>query len=170
MEIVAEMEAECAPAQLFAWVDDLSRYPEWLEIVTRAEPEAPSPAGTAGEPAGSPAPGSGPVADTDGAAWAVDLRGRVGPLARSKRLRMVRTLHAPPHRVRFERVELDGRNHSPWTLEASVDGSGTTSRLSMSLRYGGGLFGPVLERILRDEIARSRAQLASLVASGAGKP
>ena len=98
MEIVAEMDARCAPEQLFEWVDDLSRYAEWLEIVTRAEPI------TAADE------GSGATAEP---AWAVDLRGRMGPLARSKRLRMIRTAHDPPHSVRFERAELDGRNHSP---------------------------------------------------------
>lgn len=151
MEIVAEMDARCAPEQLFEWVDDLSRYAEWLEIVTRAEPTTPSD-GSSGAP--------------EEPAWAVDLRGRIGPLARSKRLRMIRTVHDPPHSVRFERAELDGRNHSPWVLEANVtavDDTATTSRLTMRLTYGGGLFGPVLERVLRDEIERSRQRLADLV-------
>src|SRR5690606_19238821 len=138
MEIVAEMEAPCPPAQLFAWVEDLARYPEWLEIVTRA----------AAAPADSEA---GPDRDHR-PAWAVDLRGRVGPLARSKRLRMVRTVHDAPHRVRFERAELDGRTHSPWTLEVEITGDAQAAHLTMWLRYGGGLFGPVLERVLRDEI------------------
>lgn len=159
MEIVAEMDADCSPEELFAWVDDLARYPDWLEIVTRAEP-ADSPVGV----------GVGVCVGSDGPAWAVDLRGRVGPLARSKRLRMVRTLRETPNRVRFERSELDGRSHSPWTLEAEVTGGAAASHLTMRLRYGGGLFGPVLERILRDEINRSRQRLAGLVENGNGRP
>lgn len=147
MEIVAEMEAACPPEQIFVWVEDLERYPAWLEIVTRAEP-----------------------IEAGDAVWAVDLRGRVGPLARSKRLRMVRTVHEPHERVTFERRELDGRNHSPWTLDARVVRSGGTSRLTMTLTYGGGLFGPVLERVLRDEIERSRLRLSELVADGAPRP
>jgi hypothetical protein len=150
MEIVAEMDARCAPEELFAWVDDLARYPEWLEIVTRAVPSS---------AAGAPGAGDQP-------AWAVDLRGRVGPLARSKRLRMVRTHCDPPNRVSFERAELDGRSHSPWTLEVDVVGGSEGSHLTMRLRYGGGLFGPVLERVLRDEINRSRQRLAALVDAG----
>lgn len=147
MEIVAEMDARCAPVELFGWVEDLSRYPEWLEIVTRAERAD-----------------DGDSAERDGApAWAVDLRGRLGPLARSKRLRMVRTEHVSPRKVRFERVERDGRSHSPWTLEAEVSGANGESHLTMRLRYGGGLFGPVLERVLRDEIERSRLRLGALV-------
>ena len=152
VEIVAEMDAGCEPAELFSWVGDLSRYPQWLEIVTRAEPSA-----------------GGTTEDGTAPAWAVDLRGRIGPLARSKRLRMVRTVHDAPRSVRFERQELDGRSHSPWTLEADVTGDGSRSHLTMRLRYGGGLFGPVLERVLRDEIERSRPRLAALAEAGAAQ-
>lgn len=148
MERVAVLEAPVAPADLFGWVDDLGRYPRWLDIVTRAVPADPHP-------------------DDAGPAWAVDLRGRLGPMARTKRLRMVRTLHAPPSEVRFERAERDGREHSPWTLAAAVTptaAAGAGSRLEMRLHYGGGLFGPVLDRLLGDEIERSGARLVELVA------
>lgn len=147
MEIVADLDATCSPRELFGWVEDLTRYPQWLEIVTRAE--------ATGETDGEPT-------------WAVDLRGRMGPLARSKRLRMVRTAHQAPHHVVFERAELDGRNHSPWVLRAEVLESAKNpagSTLRMTLTYGGGLFGPVLERVLRDEIERSRDRLLALVGS-----
>ena len=60
--------------------------------------------------------------DDVGPAWSVDLRGRLGPFARAKRLRMVRTVHEPDHHARFERVEHDGRQHSPWVLDATVAG------------------------------------------------
>ena len=99
--MTADLDAPCTPEELFAWVDDLGRYPDWLDIVPRAVAVEPHP-------------------DDAGPAWSVDLRGRLGPLARSKRLRMVRTA-LEPGRVRFERVEHDGRRHSPWVLEAAVD-------------------------------------------------
>jgi hypothetical protein len=140
VDIEAELVAPCAPEALFAWVRDLDRYPEWLEIVPRA------------------------VAHDDGS-WAVDLRGRLGPLARTKRLRMVRTALDDPWRAVFERAEHDGRDHSPWRLEASVDAVDAGAHLRMRLHYGGGLFQPVVERLLRDEIERSRARLLALVAS-----
>lgn len=143
MDVEAHLVASCPPEELFGWVDALDRYPAWLEIVDRAEP-----AGT----------------DDDGrAAWTVVLRGRLGPLARSKRLRMVRTVHQPAGRVRFERAELDGRQHSPWRLTAAVTPDAAGSRLDMGLHYGGALFGPVLERALRGEIERSRGRLLALV-------
>lgn len=147
MEIVADLDATCSPRELFGWVEDLALYPQWLEIVTRAE--------ATGETDGEPA-------------WAVDLRGRMGPLARSKRLRMVRTAHEAPHHVVFERAELDGRTHSAWVLRAEVlegEPNAVGSTLRMTLTYDGSLFGPVLERVLRDEIERSRDRLLALVGS-----
>lgn len=144
MDLDATLVAPCSPEHLFTWVEDLRRYPEWLEIVTRAEP-------------------------LEDGAWAVDLRGRLGPLARSKRLRMVRARHQVPSSVRFERAELDGRDHSPWVLEADVAPHGDGAELTMRLHYGGGLFGPVLERVLREEIERSRLRLLARV-SGPADP
>ncbi|HVM53378.1 MAG TPA: SRPBCC family protein [Acidimicrobiales bacterium] len=134
MDVTADLDAPHPPGAVFALVEDLARYPTWLDIVPRV----------VGEPDG---------------AWLVDLRGRLGPFARSKRLRMVRSRHEPPRTVRFERAELDGRSHSEWILDATVEALGTGSRLTMHLHYGGGLFGPVLEKVLGDEIERSRPRL-----------
>ncbi len=143
MDISAELTAPCTPEVLFGWVRDLGRYPQWLEIVTKAE------------------------AGDDGS-WAVDLRGRMGPLARTKRLRMVRRELVEPSRVVFERAELDGRDHSSWTLTADVAATDGGAHLVMHLSYGGGLFEPLIERVLRDEIERSRLRLLGLVTADEG--
>jgi len=95
MDLIATLDAACTIEDLRVWVGDLGRYPEWLTIVPRAESEQGS----------------------DPRAWAVELRAKVGPIARSKRLRMVRTVDEPGH-IRFEREETDGRSHSPWVLDA----------------------------------------------------
>lgn len=144
MDVDIDFEAPCPPEALFAWVDDLARYPRWLDLVPKADPA--------------------PASDADpGPAWLVDLRARIGPLARSKRLRMVRTVHQTPTLARFERLEHDGRDHSAWVLQASVQAvGGGSSRLTMHLHYGGGMFGPVLERKLHDEVARCRPRLLAL--------
>ena len=145
MDLTAELDAPCAPEALFARVDDLADYPGWLEIVERAEPVDAHP-------------------DDDGdAAWMVDLRGRIGPLARSKRLRMVRTERQAPAVVRFERREHDGRDHSAWILEGTVSAVGDGSRLVMRLHYGGAFGGSVLEHLLSDAIERSRPVLLEQV-------
>jgi hypothetical protein len=145
VDLTAELDAPCPPEVLFGHVDDLGAYPDWLEIVERAETADLHP-------------------DDDGdAAWTVDLRGRLGPLARSKRLRMVRTELRAPDVVRFERREHDGRNHSAWVLEGRVETAAGGSRLVMRLHYGGAFGGVALEHLLRDAIERSRPVLLSQV-------
>ncbi len=145
MDVLASLEAPCSPSVLFEWVDDLGRYPEWLDIVPRASVAASHP-------------------DDAGPAWSVDLRGRLGPFARAKRLRMVRTVHQPPTHARFERMEHDGRQHSGWVLDAEVEARGTGSLLTMRLHYGGRLWVPALDRLLTDEIERSRPRLLARLA------
>ncbi len=140
MDVVASLDAPCRPAVLFPWVDDLGRYPDWLDIVPRAQPVDPN---------------GGDV----GPAWSVDLRGRLGPFARAKRLRMVRTEHDADRHARFERVEHDGRDHSSWVLDAEIAPTGEGSTLTMRLHYGGRLWMPALDRLLADEIERSRPRL-----------
>jgi hypothetical protein len=145
VDVVASLEAPHPASSLFSWVEDLERYPSWLDIVPRA---------VAAEP----------HVDDVGPAWSVDLRGRVGPFARAKRLRMVRTRHDAPHHARFERVEHDGRQHSAWVLDATIDGGGGHSTLTMRLHYGGRLWVPALDRLLADEIERSRPRLLACLA------
>lgn len=147
MDITATLDAQCTADELYAWVGSLDTYDRWLEIVPRTEraPEAP----------GDPGP-----------AWFVTLRGKIGPLARSKRLRMVRTEEDAPNRVRFERCETDGREHAAWVLTATVTEDGPTATLTMDLHYGGSLWVPLLDRLLTSEIEASRSRLRSLVAPG----
>jgi hypothetical protein len=137
---MVDLDAPCPPSELFSWVSDLVRYPRWLSLVSRAEAYA-------GEPP----------------AWSVDLRGRIGPFARSKRLRMVLTEFEPSHLAVFERREDDGRQHAAWVLRAEVTPAGEGSHLAMRLRYDGTLWGPVLERLLSDEIEQGRLRLLGLV-------
>lgn len=138
------MTAPCSPRELFGWVDDLSLYPSWMGLVH----------------------GAAPIEPRDGnLRWTVELRARVGPFARSKRLVMARTVCVPDERVVFERDETDGRRHSAWRLAARVAEIGTGSALVMELHYGGSLWtGGLAERVLHDEIVRSRDRLVSRIA------
>lgn len=139
METVATLEASCSPSALFHHVAVLDRYPVWMPLVHAARPLGRD-------------------------AWDVELRSRIGPLARSKRLRMVRTVHQVDREVVFEREELDGRRHAPWVLRAVVEPTAAGSRLEMHLSYGGSLWTPgVLQHVLDAEIERGRDQLRTLV-------
>ena len=147
MDLSADMNAPCTPSELFGWIDDLAVYPSWMGLVHRAEP----------------------IGDRDGRPrWNVELRAKVGPFARSKRLVMARILCTPDSEVVFERDETDGRRHSVWRLAASVSPTGTGtvtgSVLVMRLHYGGSLWtGGLAERVLHDEIVRSRDRLVSRI-------
>ncbi len=146
MDVTATMEAPCAPEVLFAHVDELTDYPRWMALIHQVDPADP----TDGRPA-----------------WMVELRARVGPLARSKRLRMVRSQHDPEAgRVRFERVEIARSSHSPWVLDARVVPTTEGSRLEMHLHYGGSLWtAGVMERVLGDQIESGRDRLLDLITS-----
>jgi Polyketide cyclase / dehydrase and lipid transport len=148
MELVRTLDAPVSPDRLFALVDDLAVYPTWMPLVHDVTEVA--------------WPDGGPV-------WDVELRAKVGPFARSKRLRMRRTERVAPEHAVFERAEVDGRAHSPWVLRAAVaptaDGA-STSRLTMSLRYGGSLWtGAALQRVLDHEVDRGRTNLLALLSS-----
>ena len=146
MDVQAELDAPCSSATLFGWVEDLADYPAWMQLVHRVEQAA-------------------PIEDDDGRpAWDVEIRARLGPLARSKRLRMVRTRHEPDSLVVFERREAARRRHSPWILTATTERRDHGSRLRVHLHYGGALWtGGLLERALGDEIERGRTRLIELV-------
>jgi hypothetical protein len=151
MDVEATLTCPSNASAMYAVVSDLGRYPEWLDIV--------------------PAAVRVDADDRDpGPAWSVDLRGQLGPLRRTKRLRMVRTAADAPRTVRFERRELDGRSHAPWVMTAAVrdDGADGEVTLAMTLHYGGTLWVPALDRVLADEIRRGRSRLAALVETSAG--
>lgn len=80
MDVVATVEVPVAPEKLFAYISDLANYESWLEIVHS-------------------------VKSFDANSWTVELRAHLGPFARSKRLRMVRTSCDEPNSVVFERSE-----------------------------------------------------------------
>lgn len=143
MDLTEHVHTGAEPDQLWELVSDLTGYPDWLGLVVDAAPDGDAPD-----------------------AWIVELRGRIGPFARSKRLRMVRTVTEPPRYVRFERVETDGRHHSIWRLEARVTPTPGGADLTMDLHYGGNRFAPVLAPLLREEIRRGRRNLQQRYPSG----
>jgi len=158
MQIERDTEVPGTPERAFALVDDLSAYPMWMDLVHEVH-EVP--------------------ATEDQQTWDVELRAQVGPFARSKRLRMVRTVHQPARRVVFERAEIDGRRHSSWILSATLNpvsnpvanptpysesSDGECTRLVMTLTYGGNLWtGAVLQRVLDDHVERGAKALRALL-------
>ena len=140
MDLVASVEVPVSVEKLFDYVADLANYSSWLEFVHKVE--------LVGE-----------STETD-TTWLVELRAKLGVLARSKRLRMTRTLCEHPKVVVFERREQDSRRHSEWILRATVCQTATGAKLETNLHYSGNLFtGGMLERALSDQIATGREKL-----------
>lgn len=143
--IIASIAAP--PEQVTPVVTDLATYPQWLSLVTDATPADP--------------------ADGDaGPAWSLTLRAKVGPFARSKRLRMVRTEERPDGAV-FTRAEVDGRDHATWRMTATVAPAPSAgSTVTTELFYDGALWSGPLEAILRAEAELAEERLGELVSAG----
>ena len=147
MDVTADVDVPVSAEKLFNYISDLKNYESWLEMVhsvNLVEDDALSTHGLK--------------------TWIVELRARLGPFARSKRLRMVRASCEAPYRVVFERAENDGRSHSAWVLSATVSQTGSGSSLQTDLHYSGSLFtGGLLERALSDQIKQGRVKLIQLL-------
>ena len=140
MDVYASLDAPVDCRRLHLAMSDLAAYTQWLDIVYRAEADNEN--------------------NGEDSVWNVQLRGKVGPFARSKNLRMVRTVNIAGSRVVFERKELDGRSHSAWVFTADISPKGEGSTVAVHLHYGGTLFtGGVLERLLADQITRGQQRL-----------
>ena len=148
MDVCVYIDIPCEPSQIYPFVCDLVQYPQWMGLVHSAVLDPTT---------------TGPTA------WIVELRGKIGPFARSKRLRMQQVVTGSPHLVRFERSEDDGQQHGQWVLEVKIADLSTDmapkSSLKMTLHYGGRLFSGVVERALQDEIEMSKKRLLNLVMS-----
>ncbi len=148
MQIVRELIAPVAPAEIFVHVATLDAYPAWMPLVhsaTRIDESS-----------------------DDEPIWRVELRAGIGGFARSKRLRMRRCEYEPNRLAVFRRDEDDGRDHAEWELRAEVEARPADTRLTMTMRYGGSLWAPrVMERVLDDQVRQGSEALLSIVTSDA---
>jgi len=164
VEKVFRAETPAAPGELFEIVNDLSTFPQWIEVVHEVDHaeslETTGPDGSLFEPT-----------------WWVILRAQLGPLARSKRLRMRRAVSIAPSAgtdgfVRFERAETDGRDHAEWTMEVTVgetasadESNGDNSWARCRLYYGGAMWTKLLEGQLDAVADRATDQLRAMAST-----
>lgn len=141
----SELVIDAPAARVGPALADLDTYPHWNELVAEAVRDD---------------------STDDGPAWSTTLRARVGPFARAKQLRFVRTEDERSDgdfRARFERRELDGRDHAAWMMESTVAAEAETSRVTLTLSYEGGLWVPALGGVLSAAIERSSERLVQYV-------
>lgn len=134
----SSVELSVAPSVVHPYVSDLARYADWMPLVHS-------------------------VKAADENVWEVELRAKVGVLARSKRLRMRRTNNSEELIV-FERDESDGRMHSSWTLRVNTVPSTIGCVVTMELSYGGTLWtAGILDRVLASQVEAGKAALIQVV-------
>lgn len=144
MRSTESVTIDAPPDAVFPYVADLEQYPRWLGLVHAAEPDERG----------------------DRSAWTIELRARVGPFARSKRLRMELVEMVADRLAVFERAEVDGRDHARWSLRVELDPAQGTTTVTMHLAYDGRLWtGGALARVLDDQVRRGSDELIALVAA-----
>ena len=128
------MNVPAPPERVRPHVEDLARYNAWMPLVHSVE-------------------------QVDATTWNVELRAKVGPFARSKKLRMIKTVNEES-RVVFERREVDGKSHAPWLLSVTLQPRGAETLVSVQLEYQGTLWtGGLLDKVLRDHIGVAKELL-----------
>ena len=138
MQYSSDVVVAVVPARVYPYVADLARYVEWMPMVHGVEA-------------------------VDDGVWNVELRAKVGVFARSKRLRMKRTVNTSQHIV-FERDEIDGKRHSPWTMAIALQATEAGSVVTVDLSYGGTLWtAGILDRVLAAQVDAGKTGLARVV-------
>lgn len=138
MQYSSDVTVSAEPSVVHPYVADLARYVEWMPMVHDAK------------------------AGGDGV-WNVELRAKVGVFARSKRLRMKRTVNTAEHIV-FEREEIDGKRHSPWKMSIALQTAEAGCVVTVDLSYGGNLWtAGILDRVLAAQVEAGKTGLARLI-------
>lgn len=120
------------------FVEDLAAYPTWMPMVHD-------------------------VVAVDDGVWSVELRAKVGVFARSKKLRMRRTMNEE-NIIVFERDEDDNRQHSPWVMRVSLSPSAVGTNVTIDLSYGGSLWtAGILDRVLASQVDAGKSGLVRAV-------
>ena len=138
MKYSSSVDVPVAIEAVRPFVEDLVAYPSWMPMVHDVAPVG------------------------DGA-WSVELRAKVGVFARSKKLRMRRTMNEE-NIIVFERDEDDGRQHSPWVMRVSLSPSATGTNVTIDLSYGGSLWtAGILDRVLASQVDAGKTGLVRVV-------
>jgi carbon monoxide dehydrogenase subunit G len=138
MKYSSTVDVPAEMAVVRPYVDDLSQYPAWMPMVHN-------------------------VSLVASELWSVELRAKVGVFARSKVLRMRRTMNEE-NIIVFERDEDDGRQHSPWVMRVTLSPSAAGTNVTIDLSYGGSLWtAGILDRVLASQVDAGKAGLVRAV-------
>lgn len=137
-EFVTSEFVDAHPDRVLRELQDLAGYDRWVSII-------------------------GEVATDGPEAWIVELRADLGPLRRSKRLRMTRSDDQSSRSVRFQRSELDGRRHANWEMRLRVEPMVAASLVTIELGYDGRIpLGP-FEPVVKTEVSAAARRLEAIL-------
>ena len=121
MEQTINLKLQTSSDIVFEVVSDLETYPDWLDIVENVLAESND-------------------------AWFVTLTAKIGPIKRSKKLRMIRTVE--DNTVNFIRQETHDREFSIWEMTSTVtELSESSSNLLIELNYSGAYWSSLLDAL-----------------------
>lgn len=145
MNVEESFEAPCSPEVLFAITEDLANISPWLDLLGDAKPASPDPSDV-------------------GPAWDATFVVKLGPLTKTKDVRLVQIEHEPYKSVVYERHEIPTEGKDPskiamWRLTLKVSPTNEGSSLFVNVFYGGDALGDMAEGILTKELNKSKPAL-----------
>lgn len=154
MNVEESFDVPCAPEVLFAITEDLANISPWLDLLGAAVPASPDPSDV-------------------GPAWDATFVVKLGPLTKTKDVRLVRIEHEPYKSVVYERHEIPTEGKDPskiamWRLTLKVSPTNDGSSLFVNVFYGGDALGDMAEGILTKELNKSKPALLKEVKQRVG--
>ena len=94
------------------------------------------------------------------------LKAQLGPFSRMKKLRMVRVESSPYTSIKFQRVEISGKDASDWVIDVTFEQVGSdSSEITFAVSYSGKLWSRALETAFDTYIEKARIDLQSYFVS-----
>ena len=135
---------EAAVDRSFLVLSDLKNYEDWLDFVESVEP----------------------LESVANSVWMIVLKAQLGPFSRMKKLRMVRVESSPYTSIKFQRVEISGKDASDWVIEVTFEQVGSdSSEITFAVSYSGKLWSRSLETAFDTYVEKARFDLQSYFVS-----
>ena len=128
----------------FFVLSDLKNYEDWLDFVESVEP----------------------LESAANSVWMIVLKAQLGPFSRMKKLRMVRVESSPNTSIKFQRVEISGKDASDWVIDVTFEQVGSdSSEITFAVSYSGKLWSRALETAFDTYVEKARFNLQSYFVS-----
>lgn len=139
MRQTIELNVASSLDNVFTALRDLETYTEWLSFIDSIEKVE---------------------IQGEDQSWIVVLRSQLGPFARMKKLRMVKSSEHLGRSVCFSRSEVDAKEHSSWDLEVSCSSlDDANTKVALTVSYGGKFWSRPLETAFNSHVEEAKTRL-----------